>query len=300
MEIGQPTLDQLRIFLAVAEEGSFQRAARKLGRAISVVSYGIAGLESQLDVRLFDRQGSRLPRLTEAGAALVPAARAVADDADALVARMRGLRQGLEPELSLALDVMVPGDAIARVFRRFQHMFPTVPLRLHVEALGAVAALVLDGRATFAVAGPDIVAHPDLQRQQLGPVRMVPVAAPGHPLAQAGKTAPGEAGKHLQLVLTDRSVLTAGKDFSVLATSSWRLGDLSAKHVLLREGVGWGYMPQHAVAADIAAGALVVLDLPEAGDIDYMLHALWRKDATLGPAACWALDAFDEELGSGA
>ena len=66
MAIGQPTLDQLRLFLAVVDEGSFNRAARKLGRAISVVSYGIAGLEAQLNVRLFDREGSRRPELTEA------------------------------------------------------------------------------------------------------------------------------------------------------------------------------------------------------------------------------------------
>ena len=46
MEIGQPTLDQLRIFLAVADEGSFNAAARKLGRALSVISYGVSTLEA--------------------------------------------------------------------------------------------------------------------------------------------------------------------------------------------------------------------------------------------------------------
>lgn len=299
MDIGQPTLDSVRIFLAVAGEGSFHRAARKLGRAVSVVSYGISGLEAQLDTRLFDREGSRRPRLTEAGAALLPAARALADQADALVAKVRGLHQGLEAELSLAVDVMLPGEVIARVFRRYQAMFPTVPLRLHVEALGAVAALVLDGSATLAIAGPDFIADPGLERRALGSVHMIPVAAPSHPLAGPVPPPPGEARKHRQLVLTDRSSLTAGKDFSVLSPNSWRLADLGAKHVLLREGIGWGLMPCHAVRAELASGALVALTLPEVAGLDYALHALWRRDATLGPAACWTRDAFAGELAGG-
>ncbi|HMO69445.1 MAG TPA: LysR family transcriptional regulator, partial [Novosphingobium sp.] len=145
---GQPSLDQLRIFLAVVDQGSFNRAARHLGRAISAISYGVAQLEAQLGVTLFDREGSRRPVLTREGEALVSDARAVAADVDGLLARVRGLGQGLEAELSLVVDVMVPGAALALVLREFQQTFPTVPLRLHVEALGGVAALLLDGRAS--------------------------------------------------------------------------------------------------------------------------------------------------------
>src|SRR5262249_28525448 len=66
-EPGSPTLDQLRVFLAVVDVGSFAGAARKLGRATSVVSYSIANLEAQLGVELFDRETTRKPQLTEAG-----------------------------------------------------------------------------------------------------------------------------------------------------------------------------------------------------------------------------------------
>ena len=142
MDIGQPTIDQLRIFLAVVDEGSFNRAAKKLGRALSAISYGVATLEAQLGVTVFRREGSRRPELTDAGRALLPDARAIADDVDGLMARARGIRQGLETELSLAVDVMFPSSAVAAVLHQFQEVFPTVNLRLHVEALGAVAALV--------------------------------------------------------------------------------------------------------------------------------------------------------------
>ena len=294
VDVGQPTLDQLRIFLVVADEGSFNRAARKLGRALSVVSYGIAALESQLGVRLFDREGSRRPVLTDAGRALLADASAVVDEADGLVARARGIRQGLETEVALAVDVMVPSSTVAGVLRDFQEAFPTVNLRLHVEALGAVAALVLDKRADLAIAGPDILDLPELERRAVGSVELVPVAAPGHPLATRDTIPPGETRQHLQLVLTDRSPLTEGREFSVLSPRTWRLADLGAKHALLLEGIGWGNMPRDRVAEDLAAGRLVALCLPEAPQIDYQLHALWRKDSRPGPASSWMLDALIE------
>ncbi|MYL96355.1 LysR family transcriptional regulator [Novosphingobium sp. FGD1] len=296
VDLVPPSLDHLRSFLAVVEEGSFNGAARKLGRAISVVSYAISQLELQLDVRLFDREGSRKPSLTEAGRALLSEAHAISDDVDALLAKVRSLRQGLEAELALAVDVMVPGHVLARLLRDFQVRFPTVSLRLHVEALGAVAALALEGRATLAVAGPDILDLPDIEREQIGSVELVAVAAPDHPLACMDRIAPGEARKHLQLVLTDRSPLTDGRDFSVFSPRSWRLADLGAKHALLREGIGWGSMPRHVVRIDLDTGALVELRLPERPVIDYALVALWRKDTPPGPAALWVLDEFRARL----
>jgi len=285
-----PSLDHLRTFLSVVEEGSFNGAARKSGRAISVISYAIGQLEAQLDVRLFEREGSRRPQLTEAGKALMGEIHAISDGVDALLAKVRSLRQGLEAELCLAVDVMVPGEALAKLLRDFQAMFPSVPLRLNVEALGAVAALVVEGRATLAIAGPDIAAIPQIERETVGHVELVPVAAPDHPLARMARIRAGEARKHLQLVLTDRSPLTEGRDFSVFSTRTWRLADLGAKHALLKESIGWGSMPRHLVRDDLASGALVELDLPERPAMDYALVALWRKDSPPGPAATWVLD----------
>jgi DNA-binding transcriptional LysR family regulator len=296
MDVARPSLDQLRVFLAVAEEGSFNRAGKRLGRAISAVSYAVATLEAQLGVTLFAREGSRRPELTPAGQALLAEARTVADDVDALVAKVRSLHQGLESELALAVDVMVPGTALARILREFQRMYPTVTLRLHVEALGAVAALVADGRADLAIGGPVTADCPELERQVLGSVELIPVAAPSHPLARMAAIPPGDARKHLQLVLADRSPLTAGRDFSVVSLHTWRLADLGAKHVLLREGLGWGNMPRHLVDEDMDRGVLVRLPVPEGPRFDFQLSALWRRDRLPGPAACWMLAAFDEAL----
>ena len=144
---GTPTLDQLRIFLAIVDTGSFAGAGRKLGRAVSVISYGMANLESQLGLLLFDREGTRKPTLTTAGRALLAETRAIAQGVDGLRAKVKGLLDGLEAEVDLAVDVMLPAVRLGAVLRAFALAFPTVQLRLHVEALGAVTAMVLDGQA---------------------------------------------------------------------------------------------------------------------------------------------------------
>ena len=295
MKLGEPTLDQLRIFLAVAEHASFGGAAKAMGRAVSAVSYGIAQLEAQLALSLFDREGSRRPLLTLAGEGLLAEARAIADGADALLAKARSLHAGQEPAVTLVVDVMVAGEVTARVLGEFRRIFPTCALTLRIEGLGAVAACLIDGEADLAIGGPVIGDNPALERQAVGEVDLVPVAAPSHPLA-ASDIAPGESRRHLQLVLTDRSPLTEGREFSVLSPLTWRLGDLGAKHSLLREGLGWGNMPRAMVAGDLASGALVELDLPEQPGARYRLSALWRRDTRLGPAASWLVDAFRDGL----
>lgn len=295
MRLGDPSLDQLRIFIAVVEEGSFGGAARRMGRAVSAISYGIAQLEAQLGVTLFEREGSRKPVLTEAGEGLLAEARSVADRVDALLAKTRGLHSGLESNLGLVLDVMLPGEVTASVLRQFRETFPTVALRLRVEGLGAVAECLIDEDAQLAIGGPIIGEDPALERQAIGAVDLIPVAAPDHPLA-APDIAPGESRKHLQLVLSDRSTRTQGREFSVLSPLTWRLGDLGAKHSLLKEGLGWGNMPREMVAADLESGLLVELDLPEKPGDRYTLYALWRRDTRLGPATSWMIDAFRDGL----
>ena len=153
MKLGEPTLDQLRIFIAVAEHGSFGGAARASGRAVSAISYGIAQLEAALALTLFDREGSRRPVLTPAGEGLLAEARSVADGIDALLAKARSLHAGQEPSLTLVIDVMVPGEVTAQVLGAFRQMFPTCALTLRIEGLGAVAACLIGAGRTLPSAG---------------------------------------------------------------------------------------------------------------------------------------------------
>jgi DNA-binding transcriptional LysR family regulator len=286
-----PTLDQLRVFLAIVEAGSFVGAARRLGRATSVVSYAIANLEAQLGLQLFDRVSTRKPHLTDAGRAILSDSRTIAMGLDGLLAKARGLIGGLEAEVALVVDVMLPTHLLVEVLDAFRAAFPTVSLRLYVEALGAVAQLVLDRVASMGVSGPLSVRLDGLEQNPIGMVKLIPVAAPSHPLSRhKGPLPTSTARAHIQLVLTDRSPLTEGQEFSVIAVRTWRLADLGAKHALLLAGVGWGSMPEVMVREDLAAGRLVRLALDAWDDSLYPLQSLHRTDSPPGPAARWLIE----------
>ena len=292
---GSPTLDQLRVFLAVVDVGSFAGAARRLGRATSVVSYSIANLEAQLGVELFDRKSTRKPQLTEAGRAVWSEARTISNGVNGLRAKVRSLLQGLESEVRLVLDAMLPASRMADALKAFRAEFPTVSLRLYVETLGAVRQMVLDRTASIGICGPLDVEIEGLERIGVGSVELIPVAAPDHPLAR-GPQAPGAGRDHIQLVLTDRSAVTDGEERGVIGTQTWRLGDLGSKHMLLKEGIGWGYMPEPMVREDLREGRLVQLDLPEYKDGFIRLHAIHRTDTPPGPAGSWLIARFVAQL----
>ena len=291
------TLDQFRTFIAAADEGSFSAAGRRLGRAQSVVSQTLANMEGQLGIQLFDRSG-RIPDLTEAGRALLPDARAVAGNVDAFKARARGLAGGLEAELSVAIDVMLPTPILTCAVAEFSLRFPDVPLRLYVEALGAVLQPVLDGNCAFGIVGtlPDVPAN--VVRERLMEVQMVPVVSPSHPLGRHhGPLTINDLSGHVQLVLTDRTSLSKGTEFGVVSAKPWRLADLGSKHAFLKAGMGWGGMPLDLVQADIDSGELVILDvveMPKRG-MWLTLSAAFQADAPPGPAGRWLIARIKAE-----
>jgi DNA-binding transcriptional LysR family regulator len=292
---GFPSLDQLRVFLTVVETGSFAAAGRRLTRATSAVSYSIANLEQQLGVALFDRKRTRKPTLTTAGIAVLSDAKTLSAGIDNLRAKVSGLMAGLEAEVSVVVDVMMPTSRLVDAMQAFEQEFPTVTLRLHVETLGAVTQLVHSGVAHIGISGPLHVNTAGIEHIKVGGVQLVPVAAPSHPLARNRANAPGAARDHVQLVLTDRSKLTEDRDFGVIGVKSWRLADLGAKHALLLAGIGWGNMPEPMVRDDLAAGRLKRLHLPEGLGGFYALQAIYRTDTPPRPAAAWMVGHFSRQ-----
>ncbi len=285
------SLDQLRMFVAAADVGSFSAAARQLNRAQSAISQAIAALEGALGVSLFDRS-ERLPKLTPEGIKLLGTARGIVRDADALKAHARNMAGGLEPELSIVLDTMFPQCVLTKVAREWAAAFPSTPLRVYFEALGAVSQAVLDRRCSIGVIGTLQSAPPDISKEWLFGLPLVSVVAPSHPLADlSGMIAASVAERHVQIVLTDRSMLSAGQEFGVLGGQSWRVADLSTKHAFLCAGLGWGHMPYPAVADDIATGRLVVIELEgNPTEMKMPLSAIYRSDAPPGRAGRWMID----------
>ncbi|WP_127078978.1 LysR family transcriptional regulator [Rhodomicrobium lacus] len=290
------SLDQLRLFIAAAEEGSFSAAGRRLNRAQSVISQTILNLEAQLGVALFDRSG-RYPVLTDQGRILLADAKGILRATDSLKARAKGMAAGLEPELSVVVDVMFPMRVLTKVAALFGTVFPGTSLRLYVEALGGVAKAVLSRQCALGVMGSLTLERPELLRERLLGVRMVVVTSPRHALAAFHGPIPRcMLADHLQLVLTDRTDLSEGQEFNVLSPRNWRLADMSAKHAFLREGLGWGSMPFDMVERDLAEGELVEIELQDADGANFIMpmYATYRTDAPPGPAGRWLINRLKE------
>src|SRR5712672_680522 len=276
------SLDQLRTFIAAVDEGSFSAASRKLLRSQSVVSETISNLEEQIGVRLFDRSG-RYPKLTPAGSAILGDARSIITGVDLLKARAKGMSVGLEPELSVVIDVFYPIDAITQVAKEFRQKYPGVALRVYVEALGGAIKPVLDGRCSIGVIGSLPVIPDTLTYERLSGIAFLMVAARDHALTSYRGKIPKEVlAKHTQIVLTDRSELSSGREFGVMSSATW--------------GLGWGGMPLHVVRKDLEEGRLSVLpieDVPPDGLI-LAMSAVWQTKSPPGPAGRWFVDRLKQ------
>ena len=286
------SLDQLRTFIAAVDEGSFSAAGRRLRRAQSVVSQTLANLEGQLGVKLFDRSG-HLPVLTDQGRALLADARAVAGDVDLLKARAKSLAGGLEPELSVAVDVMFPDATFTEAVAAFQKEYPATLLKFDIES-SAVIEPVLDGRCALGVVGSWAQLPPQLSHEVLMKVRVPLVVSPQHPLAaRRGRIPIPVLAEHVQISHIDPGDLSrilgaARANYPKI----WRLSHLGAKLAFLRAGFGFGGMPLHTIEADLASGALVEItpeDAPSGGHVIEMV-AVHRTDSPPGPAGRWFID----------
>lgn len=175
------TLEQLRIFVAVAERLNMTRAAETLRLTQSAVSAAIAALEARHGARLFDRVGRRI-ELTQAGQVFLPEARAVLGRAEAAVRvldDLAGLRRG---RLAIAASQTVASYWIAPRLARFASAHPPVVLTLLAGNTAQGAEAVLAGAADLAFVEGE-VESPELARRPVASDHLGVYAAPGHPLA---------------------------------------------------------------------------------------------------------------------
>ena len=191
------TLDQLRIFVAVAERLHMTRAAEAMNVTQSAASAAIAALETQHDVRLFDRVGRGLT-LTDAGKVFLPEAKAVLARAAAATACLRDLTELRRGELSIAASQTVASYWLPARLARFTHDYPQVDVKLTVRNTAVVAEAVEEGTAQLGfVEGR--VDGAKLDHRRVAVDRIAVYAAPGHALVGASV--------NLEMLLSARWVL---------------------------------------------------------------------------------------------
>lgn len=177
------TLEQLRVFVAVAERQHVTRAAQALHLTQSAASGAVAALEGRHAVRLFDRVG-RGVALNAVGRAFLPEARGVlarASAAEAALADLEDLRRG---RLAIHASQTIAGYWLPARLVAFHAAHPGVELDVHVGNFREVARAVAEGGTELGFVEGE-VDDPALVREEVGADRMAVVVPPGHPWAVA-------------------------------------------------------------------------------------------------------------------
>ncbi|MGH8141998.1 MAG: LysR family transcriptional regulator [Steroidobacteraceae bacterium] len=256
------TINQLRAFVAISDQGSFSGAARKLRRAQSAISHAIKALESAFGVELFERD-TRKAQLTAAGRSLLPDARAVISRTEEMKNRAGSIAKAGVPQVSVAVDAYFPRGHLIDCLRTLQAEFRTAAINLQITTMQGGENLVLTRVCALAVTIQNVPeVNPDaIERRWLREAEMVTVCAPFHPLASTPTPIPmDEFGRHVQIVVTDNQPGAGKIQQGVAGKRQWLVNDLSAKRDLLKAGLGWGHLPWHLVAEDLASGLLVELE----------------------------------------
>ena len=305
------TLEQLRLLVGVADEGSFSAAARRFHRAQSAVSQAMATLEAHVGYKVWDRS-LRTVSLTARGRPLVSAARRVLAEVERMREVSEASRAGSKPKLALAIDALFPAQGLVGLATALKDAFPGLSLRIDTDTLGAIAARVARRECDVGIAGP-LATSDALERVAVGSVLLVPVAAAGHPLAReaaGGRIATAVARDEVQIVLSERAAgfFSSGSapgpgasgsapgpgpspDQGVLGHQTWRVADLGTKRELILGGLGWGNLPEPMVRDDLRRGALVRLELEAWTDGEHRLPLalVFPPGAARKPLVRWLL-----------
>ena len=267
--------DNVRVFLAVLDSGSFSAAARQLGRVPSSVSMTISQLEAELDLVLFDRT-ARDARPTELARALEPDARLLASTLRQLDAHALAMHQGLERKLTLAVAPELLSVPWAKPLAVLAEEFPSLEVEVLSSPQADAMRMLYDNTAQLALVFERHAGNDREAFQEFSSEMMVAVIAPEHP---------ARLRKKRKLRYEDlydiRQIAVASRDASI---SDPRF--FLARHLWRTDGLGWAYLPHSLVQAQIEAGTLVVIDFDNISNQQRMwVDVVWNKDRPLGLGA---------------
>jgi DNA-binding transcriptional LysR family regulator len=248
-------LRHLEYFVAVAEELSFTRAARRLHVVQSGVSSAIQSLERELRAELFDRDRHRVA-LTNAGEALLPEARATLAAAQAAADAVGEARGGLRGTVTVGTMLSTGTLDLSEILGRFHATHPEVVVRLRLAAAGSagLAREVLSGSLDLAVASLPGQPPAGLTVRQISEEPLLLACCRAHPLASRSAVALDQlAGEPFidfppgwgNRAVVDRAFAAAGLDRQV----PFEVADFAAAAGLVAAGLGIAFLPASVTAA---------------------------------------------------
>lgn len=287
-------LEQLRMFVETAQSGSFSACARRLGKVQSAVSQGIANLEIELNTTLFDRT-TRKPALTPHGERLLPFAKAILQQTYELDSVNNALNLCHETQVKIAVDdALLP--MLSGILNTFSMRFPGTIIELYSVATADVLSLVHTGRADLGLmfANGDFSQAVDLC--YVGSLPFNGVVSPTHPLAGLDIVSVSDLIPHRQLLIRGLDGQEETHSPS-LSSHIWWASNFTAVNSMVKEGLGWSYIPAYMAEKYEQQGEMVRINLsfdhkPWPVQIDRVI----AKQKAKGPALVWLADALTHML----
>lgn len=233
----QWTLEQLRYFEAAVTAGSFSGAARRLGRAQSVISSAIGLLEAELGLMLFDRS-RRNAVLTEAGQVMHLEACELLRQAERLQLRAQLLGAAPEARLTLALDEALPYLVVRTLAKELATRYPALELVVLNATDKEVAQYIEQQQADLAFHFDRGAVSPVLAQQHIGSVAQGVFVAKGHAMAHGGEVTRNELARYRQLIMD--SELNRETAFS---PAVWISDSFYSIAEMVADGLGWAILP---------------------------------------------------------
>jgi DNA-binding transcriptional LysR family regulator len=276
--------DAVEAFLAVVETGSFARAAERLNKAQSAISYHVSKLERNLRVQLFDRSGYRAS-LTERGQVIAQECARLLEQAKQVQRLAARYEEGWEPSLELVIDGALPMDPVMQALKGLTaHDIPT-RIQVRVEFLGGVQSRFEKHQADLMLV-KDLVPKPGLVATPLPHIRNLLVVSAEHPLAQMREVSRETLTHFVELTVND-STDSQAKGVEAHQFGGERVFYLSGfiyKKRALEMGLGFGWMPEFLVEEDVREGRLVVVDYQGGPEYSFQPHLVWSDARPLGRA----------------
>ncbi|MBD9484595.1 LysR family transcriptional regulator [Pseudomonas sp. PDM14] len=286
-------LANLNAFLAIAEAGSFSEAAERLHLTQPAVSKRIAGLEQQLNVRLFDRLGREVS-LTEAGRALLPRAYQILNVLDDTRRALTNLNGQVSGRLTLATSHHIGLHRLPPLLRAFTRSHPHVALDIQFLDSEVAYEEILHGRAELAV----ITLAPETRE----PVRAVAVwddpldfvAAPEHPLVRGGAISLADIARHPAVfpgdnTFTHHIVRRLFEAQGLTPNIGMSTNYLETIKMMVSIGLAWSVLPRTMLDEQVMRLPLPGIQLERR--LGYIVHT----ERTLSNAAKAFMQLMDEQ-----
>lgn len=279
-------LEQLRIFIAAAETGSFSAAGRILKKGQSAISISIANLETDLGFDLFDRS-FRKPVLTNNGKRLLAYAHSVLLQVEDFDIAAKNIFSGHETSIKIVVDDAIFLPALSRVLVEFGNKFPATQVEFFSAVSPEIPEFIEQGKADIGLMFTGGVVQNGVEQVHIGNLPFVSVSSPDYPLAKLDTIGSNQLLPHRQLLLRSSrgSVL---EHFPSMSTEVWTAASFHNIRELVIHGVGWAYLPKHLVDSEIQSGSLARLKLRfEHSNWSPSVECVIPKHITMGPAFSW-------------